>query len=82
MACISIDATNGKNPSSEGQFAHTRSCDPVIADEKYAYVTLRSGNQCMGFTNQLEILDISDLNSPSLISTYLLTNPTRTLEGW
>lgn len=70
-----FDASNGKNPSSEGQFAHTRSCDPVIADGKYAYVTLRSGNQCMGFTNQLEILDISDLKNPSLIGTYPLTNP-------
>jgi hypothetical protein len=38
-------------------------------------VTLRSGTLCMGFTNQLEVLDISNLLQPSLIKTYPMTNP-------
>lgn len=69
------DISNAANPSKMGQFSHVRSCDPVIADDKYAYVTLRSGTQCQGFTNQLEVLDIADLMQPKLVRTYALTNP-------
>ncbi|WP_315816617.1 hypothetical protein [Paraflavitalea speifideaquila] len=58
-----------------GTFSHVRSCDPVIADDHYAYVTLRSGTACQGFTNQLEILNIENLSSPILLKTYPLTNP-------
>ena len=69
------DISNPSNPVQQGQFSHVRSCDPVIADQSYAYVTLRSGTQCQGFTNQLEVLSISNLNSPSLIKTYPMSNP-------
>lgn len=67
--------SDGNNPVKEGQFSHVQSCDPVIADEKYAYVTLRSGTTCNGFTNQMEVLDIKDINNPVLLKTYPLTNP-------
>ncbi len=67
--------TNPSVPSKVGQFAHARTCDPVIADDKYAYVTLRSGSTCQGFSNQLDVLNIENINSPSLVKTYQLTNP-------
>ena len=67
-------STSGK-PSLLGRFAHARSCDPVIADDNFAYVTLRSGSQCQGFSNQLDILDISNLMQPQLKKTYSFTNP-------
>ena len=63
------------NPLPDGQFAHVRTCDPVIADDHYAYVTLRSGTSCGGFTNQMDILDITDIAHPSLVKSYPLTNP-------
>ncbi len=69
------DLSNPANPVRQGQFGHTRSCDPVIADNNYAYVTLRSGTACLGFTNQMEVLDISNLTSPSLLKVYPLSNP-------
>lgn len=69
------NVTNGRNPVKESQFEHVHSCDPVIADNKYAYVTLRSGTVCQGFTNQLEVLDINDINKPLLLKTYEMTNP-------
>lgn len=62
-------------PAQEFVFTHARVCDPVIADDNYAYVTLRSGNQCAGFTNQLDILNIENVASPALVKTYPLTNP-------
>jgi hypothetical protein len=69
------DINDASNPTFVSQFSHVSSCDPVIADEKYAYVTLRSGTACQGFTNQLEVLDISQITQPSLLKTYSLTNP-------
>jgi hypothetical protein len=67
--------SNPDQPQKLSEFSHVRSCDPVIADDQNAYVTLRSGTLCMGFTNQLEVLDISNLLQPSLIKTYPMTNP-------
>ena len=69
------DVSNPAIPAKLGQFSHVRTCDPVIADNDYAYVTLRSGNGCAGFTNQLEVLNITDLLNPLLVKTYMLTNP-------
>lgn len=67
--------TNPDQPTQLSQFTHVQSCDPVIADNDHAYVTLRSGTACNGFTNQLEVLDIANLLQPSLIKTYPMTNP-------
>jgi len=66
---------NPAGPNKLGAFTHIRSCDPVIADGDYAYVTLFSGNECTGFTNQLDVLNISDINNPRLIKTYQLSGP-------
>ena len=63
------------NPVQLGTFAHVRTCDPVIADDNFAYVTLHSGSICAGFTNQLDVLDISNVLSPQHVKTYQLTNP-------
>lgn len=69
------DIADAEKPVSIGKFGHVQSCDPVIADDQFAYVTLRSGTACQGFTNQMEILNIADLSNPSLVKTYSFTNP-------
>jgi len=69
------ETTNPNNPTKVGTFAHARKCDPVIADDKYAYVTLRSGTTCQGFTNQLDVVNIENVMVPSLVKSYPLTNP-------
>lgn len=56
-------------------FSHARACDPVVADDSHAFVTLRTGNTCAGNANQLDVLDISNLQSPRLLKTYRLENP-------
>ncbi|MBS1511377.1 MAG: hypothetical protein JST86_11090 [Bacteroidetes bacterium] len=66
---------NPANPSLLGSFSHARVCDPVIADDNYAYVTLHSGTACQGFTNQLDVLDISSIQSPQLLRSYPFTSP-------
>ena len=69
------DVSNPASPVAEGQFSHVRSCDPVIADDNTAYVTLHDGTVCQGFDNQMDVMNISSLSSPSLIKTYPMTNP-------
>lgn len=69
------DISNPTSPTALGTFSHVSSCDPVIADNHYAFVTLRSGNACQGFTNQLDVLNIDNLNNPVLLKTYPMTNP-------
>jgi hypothetical protein len=41
------------NPVFVSRIAHINACDPVVVDEKYAYVTLRSGNLC-GATDSVQ----------------------------
>lgn len=63
------------NPSLLSTYSHVNSCDPVVVDGDYAYVTLRSGNECAGFTNQLEVININDLTNPQLEYIYPMENP-------
>lgn len=69
------DITNPNLPVEVGSFSHVQSCDPVIADENYAYVTLRSGTPCQGFSNQMEVLKLNDLHDVQLVKTYRMYNP-------
>jgi hypothetical protein len=52
-----------------------RGCDPVIADDHYAYVTINDSSACLGFNNELQIVDISDLGNSFLVKSYDLTHP-------
>jgi hypothetical protein len=62
-------------PQLLSQYIHVRSCDPVVVEGDYAYVTLRDGNTCAGFVNQLEVINVKDLTAPWLMATYNMTNP-------
>lgn len=69
------DNTNPDDPVFRSNFEHAKSCDPVIVDDNYAYVTLRSGTECQGYTNQLDVIDISSLDNPQLVKSYPMNNP-------
>ena len=69
------NVSNADAPVPAGQFNHLRTCDPVIADDNYAYVTLRSGTTCGGFTNQLDIVKLNSITDPVLQKTYPMKNP-------
>ena len=70
-----FSVSNPANPEKAGTFEHVRVCDPVIADDDYAYVTLRSGTTCNGFTNELEVVNVTDVLNPVMIKAYPLQNP-------
>lgn len=66
---------NPANPTYLGEFRHGRACDPVIADQNYAYVTLRSGTTCGSASNELDVLNAQDLTQVSMLKSYPMTNP-------
>lgn len=70
------DVSNPSMPIALGQFEHGRACDPVISDGDYAYVTLRTGTNCGGDENELDVIDIKNLQQPQLVKSYALTKPT------
>jgi hypothetical protein len=67
--------TSPSNPSLIGQFVHARGCDPVIADNNYAYITLNDSSACLGFYNQLQIVNIQDMANSYMVKSYQLTHP-------
>lgn len=70
-----VDISQPEAPWLVSTYSHVNSCDPVVVDDTYAYVTLRSGNACQGFENQLEVIDIRDVTAPKLVKTYPMYNP-------
>ena len=54
-------------------YEHIESCDPVVTDGHLAFVTLSSG--CRNQTNQLDILDVSDIKNPVLLKSYPMSHP-------
>ncbi len=70
-----FDISNPLSPVRVGEFNHARACDPVIADDRYAYVTLREGTNCGPARNELLVLNIENLSSPSLVKAYDMGRP-------
>jgi len=58
-----------------GQFTHARACDPVVVEGNHAYVTLRDGSFCDGFSNELNVVDVTEFSNPFLIADYPMHNP-------
>jgi hypothetical protein len=69
------DNSNPSNPVRLSTYAHVNSCDPVVVDGDLAWVTLRSGNACNGFSNQLDVINIKDARNPQLVKTFPMQNP-------
>jgi len=70
-----FDISNPLAPVREGSVAHFRACDPVVADNTYAFVTLRAGTPCQGTNNELDIINVQNVMAPQLVKAYGLTNP-------
>ncbi|MDO9372861.1 MAG: hypothetical protein V4725_07580 [Bacteroidota bacterium] len=70
------------NPAALGTFSHACFNDPVIADDQYAYVTLRSTENttnCWGVAavqrNELDIVNIQNILQPRLTKIYDMAEP-------
>ena len=72
---IIYSLANPSHPEFVSELNHINACDPVVVENDIAYVTLRSGTWCMNVTNQLDVIDISDIESPKLLKSYPMFNP-------
>jgi hypothetical protein len=69
------DLSSPGNPTYLSEFTHAQSCDPVVVEDDIAYVTLRAGTICGGISNQLDVIDVSDILHPIHLKTYEMENP-------
>lgn len=69
------DLSNPEFPKELSRSSHFRSCDPVVANEQYAYVTLHTNSTCFGNLNELQTYDIKDVENPKLLNIRELTEP-------
>ncbi|MEN8249113.1 MAG: hypothetical protein ABFS32_09280 [Bacteroidota bacterium] len=72
---VIVDISLPSSPTYISDYQHFVACDPVVTDGEYAYVTLREGTSCDGDINELQILDVTDILNPQLISTYPMNGP-------
>lgn len=70
-----FDNANPAEPVYLSTFAHANACDPVVVQGDLAYVTLRNGNECQNFTNELNVVDVSDLLRPQLLASFPMHHP-------
>ena len=56
-------------------FWHATGCDPVVVQNNRAYVTIRGGNRCGSNVNRLDVLDITNIKSATLMRSYSMTGP-------
>ena len=73
MYIYSLD--NPESPSHISEFVHWTGCDPVVVDGDYAYLTIRGGNNCGDQESVLEVIDVSDKSTPTLVASYSMENP-------
>lgn len=65
-------------PAYVSHYEHVVSCDPVVANQEYAYVTLRVSD-CrdagVGAANSLDVINIENIESPQLVNQLSLDSP-------
>lgn len=66
---------NPAAPKLSGSASHVRSCDPVVANDTAAFVTLRSGSFCGAPADGLYLYKITNLLAPQLVKTFNLPTP-------
>ena len=71
------DISRPEFPKQLSMTSHLRSCDPVVAADTLAFVTLNSssGAWCGAAGDELRAYDISDVTRPELICTVGLSSP-------
>ena len=70
-----FNISNPESPQKVSVFTHVVSCDPVVAEGDFAFVTLRSGTACNRGINVLDVIDIKNLGAPKLVKSYPMLSP-------
>ncbi len=67
--------TNPEFPEKLSEVQHFTACDPVVANDTHAFVTLHSNTFCGNDINVLEVYDVKDVTAPILINSRNLVAP-------
>ena len=70
-----VDANDAFNPVFISGFSHATACDPVVVSGNTAYITVRGGSTCGAIEDEVTVIDITDINNPTLLSSYLIDQP-------
>ena len=70
-----LDNTDVGNPRRIGTFEHARAEDPVVARNGYAYVTLRDAGFGVEGANTMSVVDVRDLERPTLVTRISMQGP-------
>ncbi len=62
-----VDIEKPSQPELIANVGHFRSCDPVVVQGSYAYVTLRAGGICGGTQSRLMVVDVADPAKPRTV---------------
>lgn len=63
------------SPVKVGEAQHARSCDPVVANDTIAFVTLKGNSFCGPAESGLYVHDIRNVFQPVLLKTVAMANP-------
>jgi len=71
------DISNPLNIKYLSYYEHITSCDPVVANDSLAFVTLNATSSCswQGGANRLDVLDITNKVDPKLLSSVNMSGP-------
>lgn len=69
------DISNRKSPYQVSYYTHVYSCDPVVVSGNYAYSTLNSSGPCGRGSDQLDVIDISNISNPMNVYTIDMESP-------
>jgi hypothetical protein len=70
-----FNISNPEYPVQESFVPHFTGCDPVVANDNFAFLTVRGGNRCNAFANVLNVYNIQDIKNPNLIFSKNMNNP-------
>ncbi len=70
-----VDASDEFNPYFVSGFSHATACDPVVVSGNTAYITVRGGSSCGAIDDQINVINVTDIANPTLLSTYLVGEP-------
>ena len=69
------DLVNPESPNQLSRVEHFTACDPVVANDSLAFVSLHSNTMCGNDINVVHVYDVKNTTEPILISTRNLVSP-------
>lgn len=70
------DISNPTNPTNSISFQHATACDPVVANDSLAFITLRGGGDCNNFVESgLYVVDIKNIYQSQQINYMYFASP-------